>query len=341
MKVSVVCTTFRPGYIDVMAQSLGNQTMNQDEWELILVDDFCKQRGQAVKVYMQDKIKNFKHIPPRELREYSANCVAFNAGITHCCGELIYFSNDYLYPEQRCLQRHWEIYQKYGPKVLIHGPLIDRIVASGHSVWQGAPPELYELVKEGKPFYHWNLTPPIDMPLKPNFDKLTAETAISIFAAPFQPIPFLSILPDWRTGATATGEPIDANLYENHSIHPWSWWWAGRNTSAPLELLLEVNGFDESFDGLHGGADGDIGYRMMHISGGEMWREDAIEAPRNDCRYLVDTQLPAYELIHRTRKMGIISEAERQSKVASEQAKKPIPNDYSLRQERERILKKK
>ncbi len=341
IKVSVVTTTFRPGYIDVMAQSLTRQTMSQDEWELILVDDFHKERGQAVNEYLQGRIKNFKHLPPRELKDYSSNCMAFNTGIMHCRGELVYIMNDYLYPREGCLERHWELYQKYGPKVIIHGPLIDAIVASGHSVWRGAPAAILRLLETGGGV-NISLTwaPPIPVPLKENFEKLLPDNYISVFHD-FSLPQFFGILPDWRTGATALGQSIDDNLYENTSLHCWSWWWAGRNTSAPLELLLEVNGFDESFDGLHGGADGDIGYRMMHNPDTEMWREGATEAPRNDCRYLVDTQVPAYELAHPTRKTGILSEVERERKVADEQAKKLIPNDYSLREARERILRKK
>ena len=40
IKISVLILIARPGYIDSIAQSLSVQTMSQDEWELILVDDF-------------------------------------------------------------------------------------------------------------------------------------------------------------------------------------------------------------------------------------------------------------------------------------------------------------
>lgn len=322
IKVSVVCNTARPGYIDTICESLSSQTMSQKEWELILVDDLHKQRHKAVREYLRGKIKNFKHISPRQMKDFFAACTAMNTGIIHSRGELVFFMNDYLYPPARCLERHWEIYSKHGPKIIIHGPLIDGIVASGRSVWQGAPAEPRLIIEEGQSFYFWDLTPPIAVPLKAGFETLTEETAISIFAQPFQPMPFLTILPDWRTGATM-GELIDDGLHENRAIHPWSWWWGGRNTSAPMEALLEINGWDELFDGRHGGADGDIGSRLMNQAG---------------CRYLVDIKEPCYELIHPVRKKGVLSEEERNVRVEELRQGKELPNDYSLREERERIL---
>jgi len=40
-------------------------------------------------------------------------------------------------------------------------------------------------------------------------------------------------------------------------------WWAGRNDSAPLNTILECNGFDEVFDGRWGGHDADMANRLM------------------------------------------------------------------------------
>ncbi|KKN87058.1 hypothetical protein LCGC14_0263280 [marine sediment metagenome] len=339
IKVSVVTITARPGYIDTMVESLTNQTMRQNEWEFILVDDFVNERYEAVKKTMRGKIRNFKHIPPREIKPYAAPCLALNTGIAHCHGELIYFMADYLYPSPRCLERHWEIYNKYGPRVLISGPLIDAIVADGGSVWKGARPRLVvEGMQSGKTTAFLSWSPPIFVPLKDNFSELVPENYISVFKETFKPPPLPDRdLPDWRMGFIC-GKFIDKNLYENTTIHPWSWGWCGANDSLPLEALLEVNGFDESFEGRHGGADGDISCRLMHIGGGDVWREGMVE-PARTSRYLVDTLAPAYELIHPAKKKVILSETERMVKVEEARAEKAIPNDYSLREERERILK--
>ena len=40
-------------------------------------------------------------------------------------------------------------------------------------------------------------------------------------------------------------------------------WWAGRNDSAPLEAILECNGFEEGWNGRWGGQDTDMAHRLM------------------------------------------------------------------------------
>ena len=80
-------------------------------------------------------------------------------------------------------------------------------------------------------------------------------------------------------------------------------WWAGRNDSAPLEALLECNGFDEGFDGRWGGHDADMANRLMtyglrylidkhsyvlefpHVSGGK--RPLRSEAKQQEFQYTV------------------------------------------------------
>lgn len=325
MKVSVSVTTFRPGYIDSIAASLAAQTMDPKEWELILVDDFYQQRGRVVEEYLRARIKNFTYLPPWEAKDYSAPATsrARNTVLMHSRGELIYCICDYSYPNPRCLERHWEIYTKYGPNIIISGPLVDAIVASGQSVWLGAPARPTEIREKGETTSYLNWTPGIDVPLKDNFDQMTEENFISVFKEPFNPPAIHGLNADWRLGAIC-GKFIDDNLYENTHIHPWSWWWAGRNDSASLETLLDVNGMDESFDGTRGGADGDIAHRMMDLG----------------CRYLVDTKAPCYELIHPLKKPNAISEEERDRKLKQAMVAKVIPNDYSIREERRRILKK-
>ena len=41
--------------------------------------------------------------------------------------------------------------------------------------------------------------------------------------------------------------------------------WTGRNDSAPLDTILECNGFDEQFDGAHGYHDEDLAQRMANL----------------------------------------------------------------------------
>ncbi|GAH86423.1 unnamed protein product, partial [marine sediment metagenome] len=238
----------------------------------------------------------------------------FNTGLTHAEGELVYFMNDSMYPHPRVLERHWEIYSKYGLKVIISGPLIDAIVASGRSVWAGAPPMPIQIKNdEGAIVPCPELTPPISLPLKDNFEEATPENLISIFKEPFKPMWPKTFLPDWRLGHISKVS-IDKNLCENDNP---DWFWAGRNDSAPLEALLDINGWDEAFDGRPGGVDADLGARLMKYG----------------CRFLVDRELPCYMLPHPARKRANISEDDRLKRVAEKRKVQPIPNDYSLRAE--------
>jgi len=313
-KISVLTIIYRPGYIDSMTEALRNQTFKDFEW--ILVDDLWEQRKEILKGYVDGSL-NLKHIPPREIKPYATTCLALNTGIIHAEGELIYLLADYMYPHPRALERHWEVYSKYGPRVLISGPLIDAIVASGRSVWDGAPFENIAIKNdEGNIITYPEPTPPISFPLKDNFEEPTPENLISIFKETFKPAWPKTFPPDWRLGHISKVS-IDKNLFENDNP---DWFW-GRNDSAPLEALLDVNGFNETFDGRRGGADADLGARLRKYG----------------CRLLVDREVPCYMLPHPVRKRANISEEDRLKRVAEKRKTQPIPNDYSLRVERAKL----
>ncbi|GAH79047.1 unnamed protein product, partial [marine sediment metagenome] len=186
-KITVQTSIWRPGYIDSITQALKDQTLT--DFELILIDDLWEQRKDVVKEYIGNAFP-FKHIPPRELSPYAMPCAAMNTGLIHAEGELIYLMNDYMYIHPRTLERHWEIYSKYGPKVLISGPL-------------------------GEP------TP---IPLKDNFNFVIPENLISIFREPFRPVWPEALPPDWRL-SNICKVLITENLYENDDN---AWFWAGR-----------------------------------------------------------------------------------------------------------------
>jgi len=303
IKVSVISLAFRPGFIDTVVDSLVHQTMNQDEWELILVDDLADRRKEKVAEYMSGRIKNFLHIPPRHIEPGCAPAPAINNGIIHARGELIYFISDRFYASPRCLERHWAIYSKYGPNVIISGPL----------------------VTEDK------------VQFREDYAELTDINAISILKAPIASLakerPFITIgwLPEYaadgRCKATCS-ITIDDNLYENRDNaghrNAGCWWWAGANDSAPLQTLVDVNGLDEAFNGRRGGVDGDCGVRLVSYG----------------CKHLTDIEAPCARLPGTIRKPNLISEEERIRRVVEKRKHQHLtfcPNDYNLRQEREKI----
>lgn len=282
MKVTVVTITYRPGYIDTITQALRNQTMPKDDWELILVDDLWETRKEAVAKYIGSAF-NFTHIPPREIKDYSATAIAINTGIVHAKGDLIYFSADYMYPHPRCLERHWQIFEQFGPKIIISGPLLDGINTKNQSVWLKAQPVKTTVEVDGKPIVYHEHSPSISWPMKPDSQIVKPENFISIWAEPFIPVWPEHFLLDWRLGWIANF-PVANNVFVN--ARGATWWWLGRNDSGSREILIAANGMNEALDGIHGGLDTEITSRLMELG----------------CFHFVDTEVPAYVLPHPRRK---------------------------------------
>lgn len=312
VRVSVITMTYRPGYIDSCVASLKAQSLRDIQW--VLVDELAEKRRDLVRDCIGGAFP-VTHIPPAEITDISATALALNTGLVHCRGELVYFMADYMYPHPGVLERHWALYQRYGPKVVITGPLVDRITSEGRSVSLGAQAIQHTIMVGDKPVTYPELSPPIEWPLKANFMAPTPANLLSIFLRPFTPIWPERLPPDWRTGAISNVS-LERGLYENRQPEPWKWWWAGRSDSAPLSALLEANGMDETSQGRRGGLETDLCRRMME------W----------GCRFLVDRQAPAYMLPHPARKREVSDWKDDKGEWVSRGA------HYSLRELRARVL---
>jgi len=276
-KITVLTVTCRPGYIDTMVESLKNQIFKDFEW--ILVDELFEIRKKAVEEYVDGSL-SLLHIPPKKISETSSVPSAINTGLEKAQGELVYFMNDYIYLHPNTLNAHWDIYKKYGPKIMISGPLIDKLVLSGTSIWYGAGvPTVEYSTNKGKISYS-ELMPPVEWPMKKHFRKPNSYNLISIWEKPFKPNwPIFRCAPDWRIGYICN-EVVDykKRIYACSSS---KWWWAGRNDSADLSLLKSVGGMDEKLDGLQG-IDSDLASRMA----------------KEKAHYLVDKTAPCFILPH-------------------------------------------
>jgi glycosyltransferase involved in cell wall biosynthesis len=276
-----------------MTQALRAQTLDRSVWEWILVDDLHQVRQSAVARHIGDSIQ-FQHLPPREIKPYSATGIAINTGLAAARGELVYFMADYMYPHPTCLERHWEIYAKFGPKVLISGPLIDEITFFGKSIW-GQDWETFSepekrMVKVGdRSLVYKEHLPSFKVPMKLEWEYPTVDNLISIWAEPFSPHWPAAPGIDWRMGA------ISPNLYRGSDVRVHlndpNWWWGGRNDSGPLKLLIEAGGLEETGDGRHGGLETEWVERMLALG--------AI--------YLVDQRAPCLLLPHPTRKRETVN----------------------------------
>ena len=286
-QVTVLTITYRPGYIDTLVQALREQTLERSRWEWVLVDDLHELRREAVAEHISGAFR-LKHLPSREIRPYSATATAINTGLAVAEGELVYFMADYAYPHPTCLERHWQIYSRFGPNVLISGPLIDGITCSGKSIYGSTPKTKAKAqaltVKIGDtPITYEEHLPPIPVPIKPGFEHPTNDNFISIWAEPFRPLWPEAPGIDWRMGF------ITPNLIEpDLCLHtgPEKWWWGGRNDSAPLSLLRQAGGFDETNEWKHGNLDIELQQRMAALG----------------AFYLVDRRAPCLILPHPTRK---------------------------------------
>ncbi len=280
-KVSVVSICYRPGYFDTMIAGLKSQTFKEFEW--VVADDLLDIRKEAVANYIGGAFP-FKHVKPKVVRDLSATASALNTALSFCTGELVYFMADYMYIHPRALQRHWYIYKRYGPKVIISGALIDAITVTGASIWTGHPPKIITVKVGDKNVTFPEHTPPLEWPMI-YAERPTQENLISIWAVEFKPAwgEINGYGLDWRTGATANVKWEDG-LYEN--VSGFQWFWAGRNDSGPLAVFKEVGGMDERLDGQHGGIEADMATRIKNLG----------------YSYLIDTECPAYMLPHPFRK---------------------------------------
>lgn len=276
MKVSVIIPTHRPGYMDTISQALKAQTLPREDWELILVDELYELRKDIVKPLMDF---NFQHIP-QPLSEKQQGQAAINLGLKHAKGELIYFMCDYSYPHSGTLERHWEIYERYGPKVFISGPFIDGITITGQCTWSGAQPVLHRVMTKDKgPVDYYEHIPPISLELKPDYDKPTPENLISIFKNPFKPLTWKTP-PDWRI-VVISNISVAKNLYECKVGH--QWWWT-RNDSV---CVRDLEGMPEGARTVNG-----VGTDTLMIS----------KLVEKGYRYLADRESPSYVLPHPWRK---------------------------------------
>ena len=290
LRVSVITITWRPGFIDSMVQALRAQTLRKEEWEWVLVDDLWEKRKEAVAEYVGDSL-NLVHIPPREIKPYSATGIAFNTGLQHASGQLAYFMADYSYPHPRCLERHWYIYRKYGPKVMTIGPLVDRLTQNGKSVWTGAQPIPTTVQVGDKTITYPEHSPAVELKLKPDYNQPIPENLISVWAEEFVPRWPVYLPMDWRIGYTVFDPKsqravpcvsVERNLFESNPGG--QWWYGGRNDSASLEALRAVGGMVESEQ--HEGTDANLSRRLREYG----------------CRLLVDREAPCYILPHPNRK---------------------------------------
>lgn len=116
MKVTVITATYRvDDMLERQAACLEDQTLDDFEW--VVVDDHYAERVPPETSFP------LTFVPPREMKDMFAPASAWNTGFLYANGDLAYFLNDYMLLTPRVLERHWGLFERYGPAVLISGPI--------------------------------------------------------------------------------------------------------------------------------------------------------------------------------------------------------------------------
>jgi len=139
--------------------------------------------------------------------------------------------NDYMYPLKNCLERHWELYNKY-PNSFFTGlttsyPFLEIPKLSWINIYSPHP-SFYLNVFEGE-------IEPTRTTIYPHYQKLPLKE-IEHFV-------------------------YTANIRELGELRLRGFW-LGRNDSCSLEAALDLNGVNEAFSGAWGGADVDFHERL-------------------------------------------------------------------------------
>lgn len=120
-KISVLTVSGRRLYQEYQIMSLKAQTFKDFEW--VFVDDLYDERKEEM-IKMVDGAFPFTHLHQQNVVDYFAVGAGHNDGFVRCKGELVFFMIDYTLPEAHCLERHWEMYQKF-PKSFFSGSCYD------------------------------------------------------------------------------------------------------------------------------------------------------------------------------------------------------------------------
>ncbi len=234
-KISFICITARTDHpyigrpdlhvFEPTLESFKAQTMKDFEW--VIVDHLYDER----KDYFKNMNLPFhvKHVPARPNVWHDAGlcgvCTQYNRGIVHADGELLFFTGEgYLFPPD-FWERLWYRYkQGYFPFAWY---FYDNTFA---------PKELIE------PVPGWRKAYPEDVEEAPVPYNISGYTGKNI---------------------TIEHRPVYAFKGNNLEIFKASWeWWFGCS-SASLEAMLKINGFDQRFDGDRMLLDCDVGSRLQ------------------------------------------------------------------------------
>lgn len=217
-EVSVITCTNKLGGVDLIRGSVMNQDFDLEKVELILVDDFYHLRRREVQEYFEEVPFAFRYLPPAAERTFNL-ASSFNRALMLAEGELIVPLEDYEWASSDWLSAHYNVWKEKGPGVSMHG--VTHNCRFPRSKFGSHIQDVRKVLLPKSRLKHALIS--VFPQNKFNPDKLEVEE-------------YDTRWPD-RFGVKS-GEMIPSG-----STHIY------RNVSLPLERALELNGYDEGFDG--------------------------------------------------------------------------------------------
>jgi len=252
MEVSVILPTNRPIGSMYALHALSKQTFPQKRFELLIVDDYKDDREQFI-VETSEKlgVQNVKvlHSKPNYWRSNRLIANARNTALIKAEGELVVFLDDFCWVRQGWLREHWRTYER--GYCMLGAMKTVRYVPNVYEDLDQLPPP-----KEGENY--WD-----------------EREALRWWETHEQKVRTKEVRHFWSTDSRGV----------NSMRNCWGGWLYSCNASAPLDKLIEINGFEERYDQCSE-EDIDLGLRLERM-GMKFW-------------YRPDRECTVFHMDHRT-----------------------------------------
>ena len=228
MKISVLTNTFRPGGFDVVSAALAAQ-VDAPPFEWIVVDELHHWRAPAIAATLWSLSFPVKHLPTeRSLFPIASTMRAGNTGIRAASGELIVHLCDHAIPDPDFLAKCWAAYQA-DPKTIIVPSYRARSVPA--ECWRSAPASMWDLIRKLE---------------RDTFDERRLWSMLK---------PGWALSPVTDTTWQHLGGIDPGTTLDEWSVHY-------KTDAVPRTAYLEVNGWDEEYDGVYAYGDVDMTLRL-------------------------------------------------------------------------------
>jgi len=259
--ISVLYNTFRLGGLDCLKTSLDRQSAYAPPFEVVIVDALYDYRHEAVAAFFKDAPYRVKHVSvtdnpfPRD-----AGNLARNDAIRAADGDVCVWWCDYSLADADSLERHYQRVERSGFRANSCGHIsygeID--VEALHPDFMAALP--FRTIDDYADFVE---TLPADSPLW-----------ITIFKGPPLEMARAGLIRAQHGHAqpyelrgkiqVSHGDPIGRDLrreFPNGPLPPYDFYYA-KNEATARQVLIDVNGWEESFDDGHASDDMDMCRRL-------------------------------------------------------------------------------